>query len=1195
MPSDRYGNIRINPDENTVTPDGHDGLVRTDHDGINPPAEQGPDILFQRRASRKAEKREFPFKPGRMLLWIAIPLFLVLLYGVGSYFLVPSLIKGPVAGSLSVSFDRPVQVKRIVFSPFSLRVFATDITIGPVYGDEDKHNLLECSGISFRVDFAALFRRQLVCREVKINGVSLNLVRLRSGKFNIADAVHFLSLLKERSGRMTWPAWLVFDGVRLTDGRIIVDDELAGKQHLFEQVSFYFPSAAEARGGTSTLPSLNAMVDSSPVQIDGRQQKDAQGNMETRFTLRFTGIVLQNYLAYLPALQQSPFQLTGGQADVDVDFVIPEVRDDSRKVSVQLTAAVSALHFSDRNGVQVLKVPEARVEVQAFPQARQYIVRNMIFSRPEFTFTLNTKPGTVHSGVSFRDLKNFVQGLDSYPYGILWEKFSWKNGAFRLVYGRQRKSDYSWSNVQLQIAGFSNERFRQQVKKDDMEASFSLKGESPSAGSVMEFSAAGKIRPELQMDGTLAVTSLDLQQYSRFLPVNISFAEGRADLESPFSLTAGSGEQKTGAPLLFRLSEGRLAVRDFIFLNKRRKIISGKRFDCLKLSAEVSGRQLLCGKVLLAQSDIYGDRVRLADMRKRSSGREAWTISTSGLEITSSTLHKQVSNPFDGARPLQLEVKDFSLQVDNLQGEILEKDNLRASGRISRKGKLILSGTYSPVSGRGQLSVSLKNADVGAFKNYVTPWLVPELQGGTISAEGTYMVQDKVFAGTLRVADLQAGQVKGPFVGWQEAVSGDVRIQFDPFLFESGKTVLKQPVIKPGISHADKPVRIFVRPLQDGEVSEYMTIKSVRFEGGTLDLPEPVIAPGYQPKLTGISGTLSFADSRAMPFALQGRLKGQARFTIRGTTGIDRVNDYSLEVSDLPLEPFQTILRKGAGIEADSGVGTWQQDMKRENGELFLANRIRLRNIRPDPRSGYFRALSMYIDDNFSLYYAGEDRPGKEDTRTFLLDTLIRGIQRDAVKADLSEQLILSRLLPELNLAGGISFVPGASKLGDTGSLSAYAELLKRRPFLRLELAGSFDTEADTPVLRKIMQEKADHLREAENRRRAEERAKKAEQEKGRPGEPGNDPGRIVEEKITPVELTRDLQPLPPEKVRVSRENLVELAGKRALAVYDYFVNQLSVDRGRLTVSARTGENGPNVTIAVQPHYSALKKSAAEE
>ncbi len=835
MPADRYGNIRIKPDKNKITPDDHDDPLRTGRHGIKLPAEPGPGAPFKRHAPRKAARRNFPLQPGRILLWIAIPLFLVILYGVGSYFLVPSLIKGPVARSLSISFDRTVQVKRIVFSPFSLRVYATDITIGPVYGNADEHNLLECSSFSFRLDFAALFRRQLVCREVKINGVSLNLVRLQSGSFNIADAVHFLSLLKESGGRMSWPAWLVFDGVRLTDGRIIVDDERAGKQHHFEQVSFYFPSAAEARGGSATtLPRLNAVVDSSPVQIDGRQQKNAQGNMETRFTLRFTGIVLQNYLAYLPALQQSPFQLTGGQADVDVDFVIPEMRDDSQKVSVQLTAAVNTLHFADRNGVQVLKVPEARVEIQAFPQTRQYIVTNMVFSRPEFTFTLGTKPGTAQNGVSFRDLKNLVRGLNGYPYGIQCEKFSWEDGVLRLVYGRQRKSSYSWNNVQLLITGFSNETYRQQVKKDAVQASFSLKGESSSAGSAMKFSSAGKISRGLQMDGILTVTNLDLQQYSRFLPVNVSFAEGRADLESPFSLITDSDSDGAESAALFRLSDGRLTVRDFVFLKKRRKIISGKKLDCLKLRAEFSGRQFFCDALLLAQGDIYGDSVRLAEMRKSTAGKESWTISTRRLEITGSTLYRQVPNPFDRDRPLQFEIKNFSLQADNLQGEVDKKDNIRAAGRIGRKGKLTLAGIYSPLTGKGRLSASLKDTDIRLFRNCASPWLIPEVQGGTISAEGTYVIQDKVFAGTLRIAGLKAGRPKGPFAGWQEAVSEDVRIQFDPFLFEAGKTVLKQPVIKPGISHAEKPVRIFVRPLQDGEVSEYVSIKTVQFEDGTL-------------------------------------------------------------------------------------------------------------------------------------------------------------------------------------------------------------------------------------------------------------------------------------------------------------------------------------------------------------------------
>jgi hypothetical protein len=109
-------------------------------------------------------------------------------------------------------------------------------------------------------------------------------------------------------------------------------------------------------------------------------------------------------------------------------------------------------------------------------------------------------------------------------------------------------------------------------------------------------------------------------------------------------------------------------------------------------------------------------------------------------------------------------------------------------------------------------------------------------------------------------------------------------------------------------------------------------------------------------------------------------------------------------------------------------------------------------------------------------------------------------------------------------------------------------------------------------------------LREAENKRRAGERLKKTEKGKAGLEKLNNDSRQIVEEKINPVELSQDLQPLPPRIVMVSREMLVELARKRAQAVYEYFVNQLSVKTNRVAISTQAGESGTDVIITVYPY-----------
>ena len=197
MPSDRFGQIRIKPEKEKISPDTQESNIPV-HVDVPSTTDAGKKKSQGRKQPKRSGGRrwEYNLRSSRAILWFAVPLFLVLLNGVGSYFLVPSLVKGPLAKNLSETLGRPVSADRVVFSPFTLRVIMQAVIVGPVTGDTSRQNLFECASFKCRIDFLSLFRKQVVCHEVKLDGVALNLVRLRIGSFTIADAAHFFTLIK---------------------------------------------------------------------------------------------------------------------------------------------------------------------------------------------------------------------------------------------------------------------------------------------------------------------------------------------------------------------------------------------------------------------------------------------------------------------------------------------------------------------------------------------------------------------------------------------------------------------------------------------------------------------------------------------------------------------------------------------------------------------------------------------------------------------------------------------------------------------------------------------------------------------------------------------------------------------------------------------------------------------------------------
>ncbi|MDW7772430.1 MAG: DUF748 domain-containing protein [Desulfobulbaceae bacterium] len=1188
MSSDRFGEIRISPDADKSSRVRGDAAVRQPaekKDAADSRREPAPPYPAGSRSRKRAKHK--PLIPGAIMLWSAVALFLVLLYGAGSYFLLPFLVRGPMAGNLAESLDRPVLVGRVIFSPFTWRISLKDVAIGPVRGDLDRQNLLASDEFSCRISFPGLFGWQLICHEVGMNGVELNLDRLRPGSFDIADAADFFSLVTERNGQSLWPGWLVFDGVRLTDGTIIIDDNVADRQHRIEEIRFYLPSAEEAETMEDAVPLLSAIINSSPVQIEGRRQKNTQGGMETRFTLKFSEIIIKNYLDYLPALRQNPFLLADGQADITVDLVIPELNDAGR-VTLQLDAMIMALRFTNQQGKTVLDIPRGLLSLHAVPSLNTYSIKQGEFIDPGITLRAGGQKEQEHEGLTLSEINSFVQGLDMFPYGITVETFQLKDGKVRVVGGQENSSPSAWENGQLQLAGYANQAARKNTPGSAQPASFRFSGREVAGDAGTRLEVEGTINSSAEFAGKLTMNNMDLKRFSSVMPAEIHFSGGQADLESGFVYTVGAddtGERGSGR---LQLHDGELAIRNYSLLRGKENVVSGKEMACLNMHTDDAARELSCENIALKESRIVAGGIGLKDLAGKKPAGGQWSIRAHNLTVQDSELHVLADNPL-AQEPVSLTLTGLSLQADGLQDDTHAADNLKITAAIGGKGRLAIKGKYAAASGQGQLGTTLDSIDLQVFKEYFSPWLVPEIRDGKLHARGIFLVPEKEFRGNVRVENMRAGREEESALQWQEAEADNLFLKLRPFALACEELNIREPRVSFGTTHPEKLMSVFLRPVQ-GETAPEAAIQTLRFENGSLTLPEPVVAAGFQPEVSGLTGTLSSVGSDAMNFFIQGAMAGQGGFRMNGVAGTGAINSYTLAVTDVPLDSFQQFFAGSIGLEVRKAKGSWQQEMRKTDSGYMVTSHLQLDNIVPEPDSEYFKVLALYTDENNSIYLTARDTYREKDSQPFLFDLLVREIKQDAVRADLSEQLVLGKLLPDLNLREKVGFVPGTSTLVVSKDLADYEILLARRPFLLLELTGNYGSREDSEALRKILQQEVDAQREEENRRRAEEKKRIEERERERLAELNSDSQKVVEEEISPVELARDLEPLPYREVEVKPEMLDVLARQRTEALYAFFVNGLLVAPEKVHASGETGNAGPEAVIQVRPYLSVPAK-----
>ncbi len=1196
--SDRFGTIQINPGPEKEEPGAGDNDRRQGRNGPAAIAPAGSSCHSTDSDGQSADRpspaqrrgppgRPCRFRPGRGSFWIMLPFALAALYGIASFFLVPLLVKGPLASNVSARIDRPVRIRRVLFSPFTLRFFCSGISIGAVAGDRNSRKLLDCGSLECDLSIASLFRRQLILRQLVVDRLALNLVRFPDSSYNLSTAYRLLFPETGVRRLPVWPSWLVINGIKVTDSRILFADLVSGDQHRIEKISLSVPSLAGLEGRGDVTPQLSAVINDSPVRIKGVTSRTADGSLEARASLHLERVNLKDYLSYLPRMQ-GKIKLIDGQADIDLELVLPQASVGLKGLSLRGDVSFRELHLQSRDGLANLRVPTAGMSVRVKPLAQQYRFKDIVLTRPALSLTLKRKKGGQAKGGGLQgDFADLAGLFQESAFGLRVDRLQVDQGRVNLRLDAGPGHDLLWDDVHLALTGLVSPGYGGHYKDRRPAASYVLSGRSTAGGETMKASVQGRVGAGFGMDGRVTLSNIDLAVYRSLLPqAAVGLSRGRVDLDSAFTFSPRPGQG-------LRLHDGSLRLRDFSMAVQGRKLLAGQELSCRGLQADFAGRRLSCQQLRLLRDEIF--LRRLAGLpANRAAARDAWRLAIQSLEVKRSVLHAVVPRPLNPGRPgLPLILAGLSLQADGLQMKDHKKDNVSATARIGKKGRIRVNGTYSLVSRQGKLQVAISNLALRTLAPLVSSWFVPKIRQGVVHARGIVTLPARNFVGLVWLDDVAAGPVKKPLVSWQQAMASGVSLSLRPFHLAVDEITVKKPLVAAGGDPAQNGTgRFFRRRRQqdhDG-AGRIFSISRIHLSDGRFVLSRPVVLPGYRPELNAIDGTLSSVrPAGPMDFNLHGKIGAKGDFVINGTTGFQQVDKYTLKVSGLPLAPMQAEFRRRLQADVRAATGQWQQIFTRTATATTVADRVLIRGLRPDPGSEFSGVLSLLTDENdtIELQTTGERAPGSKPP--LLMESVFERLRYERVKAALSPELVVKEVLPQLDLPVQVSFAPGKAELTKPESLAGYAILLQKRPHLRLVLTGSYDPVRDLAVLRSVLQQEADRRRRAENRRRAEQRRKIAAREKARLAAIPAGSNRVVSEKISPGELDGDLQPLPPVQVRVSPAMLQKLARQRLAAVRGYLLRNPVPAKQKITDAEKVRADGALVTITLQPDFNRKK------
>ncbi len=597
---------------------------------------------FSESIGGRRKKHVSPPANKRSYSCVLIPLLLALatvpLYFAGSFYLLPLYIKGPFANHLSQRLNRPVTIKEVSFAPFSFDLHLAGIHIGAEMHRRNatEPELCEIAVLDTRIRPEEFLRRKLVFKDVLIERMRLNLSRradgsytnLKLGKPGIEPGViDNLNIL---------PPWLLVQGLRLTGSVVSFHDQANETKYLLEEIECILPSIESRRHGTE--PSLSAVINGSPMQVQGQRQVGPDGLTETKLSLRLDDIDLQKYLTWIPGIKDAP-NISADKTDAALEIVFQDGRHPGAGPEVSGTVHMSGLRFAslenknaDKPAVR-LTVSEAMLVMRANFFQGMYTIEELTLEQPQLVLSnkkiLSKKKR--HSLSSEQMIAQLGTLLNPGDLGITIQKLTVNKGSL----SNNRKK---WNALQGQLTDFHNIKaaaLTDAQSETSLEASISLSAEQ----GAKKIAFQGSMAPDLSLSGKISLRNMDtdwLRPYLSGTEQTIYFSGGTADITGILRAEQADENRKSTPKLL--IEDGSIKVRDFALSGKNRKkkiaLISGKKMEGKDCTINISSPALSCGDLLLERADFSAEAPAFFLPKNNNSGSKK----TAGMKFYNKAL-----------------------------------------------------------------------------------------------------------------------------------------------------------------------------------------------------------------------------------------------------------------------------------------------------------------------------------------------------------------------------------------------------------------------------------------------------------------------------------------------------------------------------------------------------------------------------
>ena len=508
-----------------------------------------------------------------------------------------------------------------------------------------------------------------------------------------------------------------------------------------------------------------------------------------------------------------------------------------------------------------------------------------------------------------------------------------------------------------------------------------------------------------------------------------------------------------------------------------------------------------------------------ANDKPPSASSQPWHVVLHDLTLDNFTIdfedrqpHEPVTLLFDS---LHFHTADVSLDLSqplpiDLAFQFNQSGSVRSQGHLGLNPLMI------------DLTLSLADIDLQPFQPYVAPFVqfavdsgVLTLKGRTHFQKGTAQQPMLTFQGEMGISQvgLEDPTQGSPFLKWDQLALKNMDLQVEPTAVNLEEVRFVNPAVVVSIDPDGgmNMKRLFAPPGSDSEPDGSSNKPSQEGESGQAP-PTPVkigsinitnllarfadtsITPNVVTQIEELSGTIQGLSSEQLAKAdvkLEGKVDRYAPFHLEGQINPlseDAYTDLAVAFKNLDLPTVSPYSAKYTGYPIKKGKLNLDLAYKVSEKTLVGENKVLIDQITMGEKVDSPDATSLPIPLALALL---KDRKGQID-----IDLPVRGNLDDPdfsyggivwnALVNLLTKIVTSPFALVGGLLGGsgedlqyVAFPAGMAEMpsSEHEKLQSLGKALEERPALRLEVAGSADTQVDQPAmawlqLRKQLQKK---------------------------------------------------------------------------------------------------------------------------